>query len=244
MKRTDRNERIKHLKTNGFKVVKGYSFLYVNEHGSVFSLVKDSLLKPDSRNLISVNGKRLNLPKLILEAYKGIKLSKGKIVYIDGNKLNLNANNLRYARIFKPKVTIEVNQTDLLAAIRCYFEVEKRFKVSNYFLTKFYLKCIAEKRGFFLTNKGKNDIEVFEYYLMGNSIAKSDKKSILDIRDCRLIVYSHQNTLISEVLEDKKQGLLTEKEFIQRKKSKRQIVKQWNDYISTFSQENDVKNNK
>lgn len=244
MNRTERAKLIKQLKSNGFKVAKGYSFLYLHENGSVFSLVKGSLLKPNSRNLISVNGKRLNLPKLILEAYKGIKPSKGQIVYVDGNKSNLNANNLRYARLFKSSAIMKVNQNDLLTAIRCYFEVEKKFNVKNYIRIKFYLGTIAEKRCFLIANKDNENIEAFEYYLKGNNIRESAKKSGLVIRDCSLIVNTFINSMINEVLEDKKQGSLTEKEFIQRKKSKRQIVKKWNDYISTFSQENDIKNNK
>ncbi|HCT31522.1 MAG TPA: hypothetical protein DIW31_12535 [Bacteroidales bacterium] len=139
---------------------------------------------------------------------------------------------------------MKVNQNDLLTAIRCYFEVEKKFNVKNYIRTKFYLGSIAEKRGFFIANKGKENLEAFEYYLKGDNIRESAKKSGLGIRDCSLIVNTFLNAMISEVLEDKKQGSITEMEFIQRKRTKRQIIKKWNDYMSTFSHENDVKSKK
>jgi len=230
MNRTIRSERIKQLKQKGFKVIPGFSFLYINDFGKVFSIEKNDFIKLNAKNLIFVENRYINVPKMILKVFKEETLKNGHIVYKDENKVNLNVENLGYKRFYKDSEIVRVDSSKLVESIRCYFEVEKRFNPKDTIKTKLYLMSIANERGFFEVNKDKDRIEVFKCYLSGKNIKECSEKYRIEYRDCNFIQNLYKELLVSEVLNDKQQGLLSEKDFIKRKKSKKQAVKEWNDY--------------
>lgn len=231
MQREARNQQINQLKQNGFKIVKDYPYLYINETGNVYSLKTGEYLKPDPKNTIQTETKRLNVPKLILQTFKGETYRAGQIVYIDGNKANTTAQNIKYSRLFEPGKTIEVNQTDLMTAIRCYFEVEKRYTTKDSIQTRMFARLIISERGFFIDNSKKPYIEVFKTYIEGlqNSLSATAKEHGLTARDCSIIVNGFINQLISDILQDLKAGVLRINDYQPRKKTETQILKEHNE---------------
>ena len=130
---------LKELKQNGFKQVTDFNYLFINQAGKVYDRETGKYLTRTKNNHLKTQGKYLNVPKLILQAFKGQKYRDGKMVYIDGNRANLEPDNLKYASLFNTGQTVEVNQADLTTAIRCYFEVEKSYQVKDAFKTRFFM---------------------------------------------------------------------------------------------------------
>lgn len=232
MQREARNQQINQLKQNGFKMVKDYPYLYINEAGNVYSLKTGEYLNPDPKNNIKAENKRLSVPKLILQTFKGETYRAGQIVYIDGNKANTTAPNIKYSRLFEPDKTIKVNQADLMTVIRCYFEVEKRYTTKNSIQTRIFTRFILSERGFFIDNSEKPFIDVLKTYIEGlqNSLSASAKKHGLTARDCSIIVNGFINQLISDILQDFKAGILRINDYQPRKKRKpttKQLLEDW-----------------
>ncbi len=226
MKREVRNSIIKDLVSKGFKRSKNAPFLYLNKSGVAYGLKKGKLLEPDSRNYIFVEKKRLSLPKLILATFASQPIKGGRIVYIDGNKRNLNVDNLRYSSQLLAIQLVSIDKSLLLEAIRCYFNVSKRYSVRNTELTKVYLSFIVEKRGL----QGGKNAKLIEYYLLGKNVKECSAKFGLSERDTRAIINDFINGLSNEVIKDKQHGLLNELSYLDRPKTKRQILKDWNDF--------------
>lgn len=226
MKREVRNSIIKDLVSKGFKRSKNAPFLYLNRSGATYDLKKGKLLEPDSRNYIFVEKKRLSLPKLVLATFASQPIKSGQIVYIDGNKRNLNIDNLRYSSQLPTIKLVSIDNGQLLEAIRCYFNVSKRYSVRNTELTKVYLSFIVEKRGL----QGEKNAKLIEYYLFGKNVKECSVKFGLRERDARAIINDFINGLSNEVIKDKQNGLLNELSYLDRPKTKRQILKDWNDF--------------
>jgi len=230
MQREARTKQIDQLKQNGFKMVKDYPDLYINETGNVYSLKNGTYLKPDKRKPLNIEKTDLNIPKLILQTFKGETYRAGKIVYIDGNKANTTAQNIKYSRLFEPCKTIEVSQADLMTAIRCYYQVEKRYTTKDSIQTRMFARLIISERGFFIDNSKKPYIEVFKTYIEGiqNSLSATAKTHGLTVRDCSIIVNGFTNQLISDILQDLKAGILIINDFQPRRKTETQILNEYN----------------
>lgn len=231
MQREARNQQINQLKQNGFKMVKCYPYLYINENGKVFNLNTGKHLQPGRRNIIKPETNELNLLKLVLQAFKGETYRAGQIVFIDGNKANITAENIKYSRLFEPGKTIEVNKDDLITAIRCYFEVEKRYTTKDTLQTALFLDIIINKRHFFYDHYNTPFIEFFKTYIVGfkNSLSYTAKKHGLTVRDCSIIVNGFINQLIADILQDLKAGFLKINDYQPRKKTETQILKEYNE---------------
>ncbi|MDD4992150.1 MAG: hypothetical protein PHR83_07965 [Paludibacter sp.] len=225
------------LKKDGFRAVQGFESLLINETGKVYNLQTAKYIKPTSGNYIRIEKECLSVPKLVLLTFKGEQYKSGQIVYIDGNKTNLSKENIKYSRLFTSEQNNKVNAADLLTALRCYFEVDKNFKIRDNFKTRLYLQHIIEKRGFFAKYKKIQHIEVYLTYL-GKHIF--EQKSIIDtanahglpVRDCLIIINSFTNTLISEILQDLKNGYLHELEYKPKQPTKTDELKQVNKYLT------------
>ncbi|BDX39314.1 hypothetical protein CYCD_26690 [Tenuifilaceae bacterium CYCD] len=233
MKRDIRNSIIRDLVAKGFKRAKTYPFLYLNKSGVVYGLNRGEILKPDSRNYIFAESKRLNLPKLVLATFGNQPIRNGQIEYVDGNKRNLNVDNLKYSSRLSTVQLERIDKDSLSEAIRCYFHVSKRYNVRNAVLTRVYLTHIVEKRGLL----GKENTRLIESYLSGLNVKECSLKFNLTVRDCRAIINDFINNLSKEVITDKQNGVLSELGYLERSKSKRQILKSWNDYKKSFSTE-------
>lgn len=223
---------VKQLKDAEFKQVKNYSNLYINQSGNVHDLTTGKCLKPTSNNYVRTQSEYLSLPKLILEAFAGQTYRAGQTVYIDGNKSNLTPLNLKYARLFEPSRTYEVNQADLMAAIRCYFEVDKRYKVKDTFQTRLFIQAITEKRRFLINKNGLPNFQVYRTYLNGltNNLITTAKEHGLTVRDCAIIVNDFTNVLIDEILTDLKTGYLKLQDYKPKPPTETDKRKQWNEH--------------
>ncbi len=241
MKRATRNETIHQLKEHGFILVKGYRNLYINEMGAVYSLKHDRYLTPTAKNYIALEKGYLSVPKLVLMAFNGEPYRNGQIHYIDGNNKNLSPENIRYSCLFPTNKNITVNKADLMTAVRCYFEVEKRYSIDDVYTTRRYLHTITEHRAFMKLNENKQYIEVYKTYinvlLFGlNSIGKTAKEYGLSIHDCQVIVNSFTNELISGILKDLENGTLHEHQYKKKQPTKAQQARQTNNYLLSIGQ--------
>jgi len=241
MKRETRNDTIKELKTKGFKLVKDYNSLYINENGNVYSLKHGRYLKPTAKNLIIIENVYLNVSKLVLQAFKGEPYRSGQIHYIDGDKANVSRENVKYSSLFNTDILVIVNTTDLMTAIRCYFEVDKSFSILDAFKTRMYLQTITEITGFIRFNQSKPHIEVYKTYigvlLFGlKSIAQTAKQHGLSIRDCTIIVNSFSNELINGILKDLKAGTLKEHPYKPKKPTLTEQKRHVNEYLTANGQ--------
>ncbi len=236
MKRSKRNEIIKQLRAKGFKMVKGYHSLYVNREGKVYNLSKERYLTNTPKNYVITNKKRLNVAKLILQAFKGIEYRKGQILHIDGNEHNINPENIKYKSLFAPDHSPDpISESEMIKAIRCYFQVKKDFTTKDILQTKMYLRQITTIRAFFVDHYNAPHIEVFKTYLLGEGIHTYQNPTILDtahqcglnFRDCHHIINGFKNTLIKEILQDLNKGTLTVKDLF-KPLTKTEILKNYN----------------
>lgn len=232
---------VKELKNEGFKSVNEFEHLYINEKGKVYSTTARKYLKPTARNYIKTENKYLNVPKLVLMTFKGEKYKSGQIYYIDGNKENLHSENVKYSRLFTPEQNNTVNTADLLTCIRCYFEVDKKYKIRDNIKTRLYLQIIIEKRDFFAKHKTLKHIEVYLTYLGKHlfekkSLTDTAKTHFLTTRDCLVIINEFTNLLISEVLQDLKNGYLHELEYKPNRPTKTDEIRQINHYRKASGQ--------
>ena len=69
MQRSKRTELINKLKQEGYKMVTGYSYLYIHPTGKVYNLKIDKYLKRNARNYIKADNECLSVPKLVLQAF-------------------------------------------------------------------------------------------------------------------------------------------------------------------------------
>lgn len=229
MQRSKRAETIHQLKQSGFKLVTGFSSLYVNPQGKVYNLKTGKYLKPTPRNFIKPENEYLSVPKLVLQAFAKQPYRNGQIQYIDGNKANLSIQNLKYSRIFEPDRKPEpVNRENLLTAIRCYIQVKERFNVNERLQTRFYLQSITRQRHFFIYKKDLQHIEVFETYINGANTTKTATKHGLTVRDCSVIVNQFIKLLITDILQELENGLLTIQPYSPEPPTKTQILRDYN----------------
>lgn len=238
MKRETRNETIHELKRQGFRLVKEYKYLYINELGKIYSLRQGKYLKPTAQNYIPLEKGYLSVPKLVLLVFKEQTYRTGQIHYIDGNKRNLSGENLKYSCLFSTDINVTVNKTDLMSAIRCYFEVDKHYSISDALKTRMYLSTINEISGFVILNKNKPYIEVYKSYinveLFGlKSIEQTAKNHSLSVRDCTIIVNSFTNELINKILQKKESGQLNELPYKAKQPTKTEQTRHINEYLTT-----------
>jgi len=231
----------KELKKEGFKLIENYNYLYINVNGKVYSTKTRKYIQPTARNYIKAGQKYINVPKVVLMAFKNEPIRNGKILYIDGNTANLSHVNIKYSRLFTNEQTKKVNNTDLMTSIRCYFEVEQKFKIRDNFKTRLFLKSILEKRAFFLRHKKIQGIEVYLTYLGKHlfeqkSIAYTAKEHSLPVRDCLVIVNSFTNILITEILQDLENGILYIHGYLPKLPTKTDEIKQINEYLTSKGQ--------
>ena len=226
---------IQQLRKNGFKSIEVFNFLYINQMGKVHNLHTGKYLKPNERNYIQFAGEYISIPKMMLHAFSGQKYRAGQIEYIDGNKENITLQNLKYKRLFEPSKTNILNIKGLYTSIRCYFEVEKRFRASDTLRTKIYLQAITEKRCFFTAKNGLKNYEVLKTYLseLTNTIDQTAKMNGLGYKDCSIMVNELINSLISDILTDLNEGKLKICGFVP-KITKTEKLKIWNEHKTAF----------
>lgn len=223
----------------GFRPIPELNNIFINRKGEIFDFLKSNWIKPNERNYLRIQGKNINVPKLILFIFGNKPIKPGKIIYSDGNKKNMEIDNLSYCRLFANDPKIIINKTDLLTAIRCYFIVKQDFTVNDWIKTGFYIFIIAEKRNFINRNIYKPYIELFKFYLINKnfnqiSMVKIAKQHNLNLRDCFFIINGFLAELINEILIDLKAGLLFINEFEKKPKkpSKKELLNDFNNFVN------------
>ncbi len=253
MKAENQKNAIAQLKKQGFKVVKGYANLYLNQSGVVYHCTKGRYLKiVQNRNTISIGTKKVSVPKLILQEFAGETYRAGQIAYIDGDKTNICLSNIRYQRKYPPGEAKRIERDKLLTAIRCYFSVDKNYTPGNQFLTKEYLRAITESRDFFNIHSQKANIKVFSTYLNGihaetipNSTTKylgalskhaTAKALNLSVRDTETIIENFTALLITEILTEMDAGKLALRPYREKNNTINQLNENAKMYLSKISE--------
>lgn len=234
MNRIQRAERIKQLKENGYKRVPDISYIYLNEYGKVYNLQKDKELKPNLKNLVIIENRYLNVAKLILLVFRKEPIrAKQQIRYIDGDSDNLRIENIEYTRKYKSGLKTNVNNENLYTAIRCYFNVPKKYNIKDHILTRMYLAEIIRIRDFHIDNRNKEDIDIFKSYMQGatNNCISIAKQHGISISDCKYIVYSFLNLLSDSIIKELEAEILQIKEYQPRPKTKTQELRELNEYL-------------
>ncbi|GAT64362.1 hypothetical protein [Paludibacter jiangxiensis] len=223
----------KYLRVNKFKQVPDMPDLYVTTTGKVYRFEAGKELNPTRTNKIILAGKQFDVAKLILNAFKKEPIQRKRHVKrIDGNSNNLTPENLKYIDRPEKGLKIEINGENLKSAIRCYFEVPRRYNVNDHILTRFYLNDIILKRRFYLEHAQAKGIEIFMQYMKGftNSRARVAKELGLYESDCSNVINKFINLLAGEILRDKEAGFLSVKDFKPKPKTKTQIIREINEY--------------
>ena len=235
MNHTARNSEISKLKLRGFKVIPKSRNYYINQSGDIVNLITGNLLKNYPRNEhVRIEGKTLNIAKLVLLTFKKQPYRENQhIEYKDSDKTNYHLSNVKYKRIFKAKAACKVNKADLLTAIRCYFAVNKRFKIKDDTATKIYLSLIYEKRKHKTGNTIIKAAYLYEYYLK-SSITETAKNYNLSVRDTEIVINSITNILIINTLNDLEAGKLTIQAYKPRKKTNAQAIKEYFEFSANL----------
>jgi len=126
-----------------------------------------------------------------------------------------------------------INYENLTTAIRCYFEVEKRYNPKDYILTRLYMNQIIKIRGFYEDYSKRAGMYIFENYMQGgrNSRAETAKKTGISVRDCNYIINDFTNLFANDILTDLQAGKLTIKDYF-RNKTKTQKLREANKYLT------------
>ena len=232
MDRKNKSALIAQLKETGYKQIPGMRDYYINHTGQVTNIKTGNPLKwIAGRDLIRIENKTYNVPKLILLAFRGEPYRKQKqIAYIDGNKYNISLQNIRYAALCVDLPDTVINETDFVNAIRCYIQVRKRYNRMDNIATMLYLQMITEKRCFFDQYAKAPYINVFQAYLSGfrMSIATTAKEKRIPIKECGIIVRFYINQLIRDIQKDVEIGILAVLPYQPRKKTMTQVLKEYN----------------
>lgn len=226
---------MRNLKEKGFRRVKPYPDLFINEYGTVYSLNAGKELKADHRNTVYISGgKRVSVPRLILFVFRNEPIrEKSHIRYLDGNTGNLSPSNMEYVRKYENSHKNEVNAENLYTAIRCYFEVPKKYNLKDYILTRMYLSEIIKKRCFYTEYYKRSGIDVFKSYMKGiaNNIKDVGKECDTNFKDVQIIVNDFINLLINDILADLEAGKLKVNNFQPRPKTKTQLLRETNEQL-------------
>lgn len=251
------------LQRAGFKPVPGFDGLYIDRRGAVYDYHRRRDITPNNPARLQFHAKRLSVPKLILLVFAKQPYQKRQVRHLDGNANNLQVNNLQYA---PTKADLTIDPAALMRAVRCYFQVPKRYKTNDHTQTRYYLAAIASKRGFVPCHRDAPGIGIFESYLndwMLNKTRVAEKHGI-QVRRCIEIINPLIKQLIAEVLQDLECGYLAVQDYrprpqtnaqalkeynaslrergiapikIPRKKSDKQILREWDQYIDQMRKE-------
>jgi len=117
------------LQKQGFRPVPGFDALYINRAGTVYDYRRKRILSPRPKNRVAYADKQISVPRLLLLAYRKQPYNtRRQIRYIDGDKTNIEVDNLSYT---PDPATLWIDYADLYMAVRCYFQVPKRYKATD-----------------------------------------------------------------------------------------------------------------
>ncbi len=219
------------IRNGGFKRI-GKTKLYINRNGIVYNRSTDKTSRP--RYVSTERGNITRAAAVLWTFADQPPRPKAQICHIDGNRGNLNPDNLKYKSIGIEHV--ELNKAAMFEAIRRLFCVDKRFNVNiGQVETRLYLAMIAEE---YLTGKWGDDefkTVLKQHLTTFETLTETAKKHGLTVRDTRNIIYSRLNRLSEEINHSGKPIL----PYIQRKSKQKRIIenlKQWKMLVSEIAQ--------
>lgn len=170
----------------------------VSKTGSVLNSNTGSVLKISERGYFWHESKFVNLAKLMLETFKGIKQRSGRIDFIDGNKKNFEPGNLQYRSKFTELSAPQ--ETAIIQIIKFYIGQSTDVKIKDVFRYRLQLKTVLEQRSFFNVYKGSANIKVFRYYVSIKSPGyyELSKHFNISVNDARRTVYYFLHKLIQD----------------------------------------------
>lgn len=173
----------------------------ITKTGEVRNNKTKNLLKVSKRAYFTLNGKPINLPKLMLQTFKQTPIKSGRIEFKDGNDTNFKIENIDYVTKLD-KITPPM-KSDLKKVIECYFK-DKSFAIGDYIQTRLYLQMILNKRRFFEDNSKSTNIDVFKDYFSPGfpNLINLAKRNSISVLDAKRTVYFFLNKLISDCLND------------------------------------------
>lgn len=226
------------LNKAGFKML--HPFCHVDKQGRVFNTKTGRFMVPNVRNCVSIRGKNYNVPKIMLHLFEHETIRKdSQIIYFDGNRKNLNINNIAYIREFKAKQVI-VDYNNLMLCLRCYIPIPVKHVITDWIVTKLFLQQVVEKSEFFKLCECFNSPgfkvfmfgQVFRYWLYNprSSEKETAKQFGISEKDCSYIINNHLDMLIKSIMSDLKKNNLTIIPFVKPKpKSIRKAFKEFED---------------
>lgn len=199
---------------NGFKSIPKTD-LAINEFGTVYNITTGHTRTP--QNIVTPTHGRITVEKVLLWVFKNETPRSGHIMHIDGNKSNKSLTNIKYTTPKELVTAVKLNRTNLVTALRCYFQINKKSKPDiNQLETKILLSSIAETRAFHISNENKEFYGVFDDWLSdyNRTIVEVSKMHRLAIRAGKNAVYMFTNKLTSEICNDLKAGLLIKQPYL------------------------------
>ncbi len=183
---------------------------FINESGQTTVYPSERIKSP---NRLTLNGKTIIIEKVVLWIFKGEAIRSGKIVHIDGNAGNNSPNNLKYKTLEALAKNENVNCPDLLTAIRCYFQVRKKFKArTNDYQTRFYLKEIIQRRNRYGGKMPKEETIFFDWCYCWTAEPVTNKqiaeKYGLAAREAKTLIAKKVNQFTAAIIQEMESGKL------------------------------------
>jgi hypothetical protein len=219
------------LQKQGFRPVPGFDALYINRAGEVYDYRRKRILLPRPKNRVAYADKQISVPRLLLLAYRKQPYNtRRQIRYIDGDKTNIEVDNLSYT---PDPSTLRIDYADLYTAVRCYFQVPKRYKATDRAMTKIYLSDIVRRRGFLFGKDDCKAIEIFGAYLDNPILSLNSVADQFGIpaRLCVEMINPLICELIRNVMADYCAGTLQMLDYQPRKKTTAQAIKEYNETV-------------
>lgn len=177
--------------------------IVISKTGSVKNSKSNQILKVSKRGYFSYYEKPVNLAKLMIQTFKGIKIRTGQICFNDGNHENFNIENIDYKTKLQ-KVT-KPSESAIISIIKYYFGRNEEINFKDVFKYRMQLKVILDQRNFFYTHKKTLNINVFkDYFSMYNpGLMDLSKRNNITVNDAKRTVYFFLNKLIKDCISDK-----------------------------------------
>ena len=176
--------------------------IVISKTGSVKNSKNNQILKVSKRGYFSYSEKSVNLAKLMIQTFKGIKIRTGQICFRDGNEENFNIENIDYKT--KLQKVNKPSETAIINIIKYYFGRNEEINIKDVFRYRMQLKLILDQRNFFKTYKQTLNINVFEDYFSMHypGLIALSKRNNITVNDAKRTVYFFLNKLIEDCISD------------------------------------------
>ena len=170
---------------------------------------------------------RITTEKAVLWLFKKETPRAGIVYHLNGDKSDKTPENLKYAISSDCHAPEKINRADLLTAIRCYWNPDRKETADpRQYITRFRLRYIVEKRYFDHRNAKQPFYRVFADWLgnsgaMPVSAAQIAAKHGLRTQETLYIIAGFLNRLTSEIKTDIEAGRRALLPYPETKREKR-----------------------